>query len=255
MAFCTKCGASLTGTFCSQCGTPAGGQQQAAPAPAPPRKTSPIVWVLIVLLCLFGAGILAVIGTGAYVAHRMRQAGVDRELFRRDPQRALARLLANHPDLEVTETGRDGITVRNRRNGKSFTMSFDDARSGRFRLEGIDEDGHGGSIEVGGDAKIPSWVPQYPGSRPEPMLSARGSSPGGAGEAGEFRFDTADSPSDVLSFYEARGREMGLTLHTVRVGEKVTLATADDEHDRMLKVIARREGDQTSVNVTYGRKR
>jgi hypothetical protein len=241
MAFCTRCGASLNGAFCSQCGVSVAG----AAAPSVRRGTSPMVWVLVVLLCLFVAGILGVIGTGAYVAHRLR----------RDPQGTMARVLAAHPDLEVIDSGPGGITVRSRRSGKKFSLSFDPMRRGGFHLEAVDDEGRAGRVEVGGDAHVPSWVPQYPGAVAEPVLSARGESEAGAGEAGEFRFTTPDSPDQVLSFYESRGREMGLTLHTVRVGEKVTLATAEDDRDRMLKVIAQRDGDRTSANVTYWRKR
>jgi hypothetical protein len=259
MAFCTQCGSQVTGAFCARCGTAAAGAATNAAGPAAPpekRKTSPIVWVLVVLLCLFGLGIFAVMGTGAYVLHRARRAGIDRELFRSNPQLAISKMLAaTHPDLEVIDTDRDSITVRNRRTGQRFTMSFDDARNGRFKLEGVDNNGHSGTVEVGVDAKIPAWVPEYPGSTAEPVFSARGQSDEGAGEAGHFRFETADSPAQVMSFYDEKGREMGLELHTVRAGETITLATPDDEHDRVLKVIARRDGDRTTVNVTYGRKR
>lgn len=253
MAFCTKCGANLTGAFCTQCGVPSAG---ATAGPPPPRRGSAMKVVLIVILCLFGVGILGVIGTGAFVAHRMRRAGVDRELFRTHPELAIGRMLAaTHPDLEVVETDHDRVTLRNRRSGKRFTMSFDDARRGRFSLEAVDDEGRGGSIEVGEDAKLPSWLPVYPGSQPEPVLSARGRNEEGAGEAGEFRFDTPDLPSQVISFYQDRGREMDLQFHLVRSGETITLATVDDDHDRFLKVVARRDDDRTIVNVTYGRKR
>src|ERR1017187_8667843 len=90
MPFCTKCGANVTGTFCSQCGTPAAGEAaQAPPAmatpyaqPAPPvgppvaRKTSPIVWVLVIVLGLFVLGGIAVAGFNGFVAHRVQKAGV-----------------------------------------------------------------------------------------------------------------------------------------------------------------------------------
>lgn len=241
MAFCTRCGASLNGAFCARCGAGVAG----APAPPARRGTSPILWVLVVLLCLFVAGIVGVIGTGAYVAHRLR----------RDPQGLLAGVLAAHPDLEVIDNGPGGMTVRSRRSGKKFSLSFDERRHGGFKLDAVDDDGHAGSVEVGGDAHVPSWVPQYPGSQAEPVLSARGESDEGAGEAGEFHFTTPDSRDQVLAFYEARGRELGLTMHTVRTGEKVTLSSAEDGPDRMLKLIVQRDGDRTSGNVTYWRKR
>lgn len=86
MPFCTQCGANVTGTFCSQCGTPV--SASAAPPPpaaaapyAPPvapgpRRTSPIVWILVIVLGLFLLGGVTVVGVMAYVAHRVHQAGV-----------------------------------------------------------------------------------------------------------------------------------------------------------------------------------
>jgi hypothetical protein len=97
MPFCTMCGANVTGAFCSQCGTPAPGAAAPPPQPAaayPPaaaapypqpvapgaipaaRKTSPIVWVLVIVLGLFLLGGMAVAGFVAFVAHRVHQAGV-----------------------------------------------------------------------------------------------------------------------------------------------------------------------------------
>jgi hypothetical protein len=111
MAFCTTCGATVNGAFCNQCGTPvsapSGGAQapppqQPAPGMTPPpgaaaaapvvvkRGTSPIVWVLVIVLGLFVFGILAVVGTGFFVFHKARQAGLDPELLRRNPGLAVS---------------------------------------------------------------------------------------------------------------------------------------------------------------------
>jgi hypothetical protein len=221
-----------------------------------PGKSSAVKIVFIVLLCVFGFAVVSAITTAGFVAHRMRRAGIDREMFRRDPARAVARMLeATHPDLEVVDSDRNTVTVRNRRTGNRVTWSYDDVRNGRLRLEAVDDNGHTGSLEVGGDAKPPSWVPEYPGSHPEPVFAARGEGDGGAGEAGAFHFDTPDSASQVMAFYEEHAREMDLEVQTVRVGDRVTLATTDGEHERVLKVVAIRDGGQTTVTVTYGRKR
>src|SRR6187455_2979747 len=118
MAFCTNCGANVTGAFCNQCGTPAraGAGQPAAPPPpvgaaVPPglpgaapakRKTSPIVWVLVIILGIFVLGFVGVVGTGLFVYSKVRQAGVDPELFRTNPGLAVSRLIAAvNPDVEV----------------------------------------------------------------------------------------------------------------------------------------------------------
>lgn len=80
MAFCSTCGTIVTGTFCTKCGAPAGAAQAQAPAAstgAPvQRRTSPIVWVLVVILGLIVLCGLGAAGVGFLVLHHARQAGV-----------------------------------------------------------------------------------------------------------------------------------------------------------------------------------
>src|ERR1039458_2681912 len=80
MAFCSSCGASMDGAFCAKCGTPAGAAQAQPPVASPgaplARRTSPIVWVLVVVLGLFVLCGLGAAGIGYFVLHRVRQAGV-----------------------------------------------------------------------------------------------------------------------------------------------------------------------------------
>src|ERR1017187_1428416 len=80
MAFCSTCGATMAGAFCTKCGTPAGVAQTqgpAAPVGAPvARRTNPIVWVLVVILGLFVLCGLGAAGVAFIVLHHARQAGV-----------------------------------------------------------------------------------------------------------------------------------------------------------------------------------
>jgi len=79
MAFCSSCGAGMTGAFCAKCGTPAGAAQPQPPVAstgAPVRRTSPIVWVLVVVLGLFVLCGLGAAGVVYLVLHRVHQAGV-----------------------------------------------------------------------------------------------------------------------------------------------------------------------------------
>jgi len=255
MAFCTSCGASLTGAFCTNCGTRAaqtaaappnpGTAAAAAPAPAR-RRTSPIVWVLIVILGLFGLGIIGVIGTGVFLA-------------RRGPGYAIAKIIsAANPNAEVvsTDDGTGTITIRDRRTGKTVTMSFDDARHGRFRLEAQDENGKRAALELGGAANLPSWVPSYPGSNPHAVFSAKGESDDGAGEGGNFTFTTSDPVSRVRSYYENEGRRLGMAVN-LKTGSQDAdvLVMKDPDELRSLTVAIGSSGGDTTVNVTYGRKR
>src|SRR5205823_2767527 len=118
------------------------------------------------------------------VLHKARQAGIDGDLFRNNPGMAVGKMMtAVNPNLEVVRTneGQGTVTLRDRHNGKQFTISIDAARRGSLTLKADDEDGKSGTVEIGGDAKIPSWVPQYPGSHPEATFSAKGDSGDSAG--------------------------------------------------------------------------
>jgi hypothetical protein len=258
MAFCTQCGATLSGAFCNQCGARAGQASASATAPTPAlepakRKTSPLVWILIGLLGLFGLCAIAVIGAGAFFVHKVKQAGVTPELWRTNPGEAVGKLLATvNPNLDVVRVNdSDGtVILRDRHTGKQFSISIDAARRGSFTLRGDDDHGSG-SVQIGGGAKIPSWVPLYPGSHPETNFSAQGESDRDAGEAGNFSFRTTDTVSQIVEFYERQGERLGLS---VKVGPIGTVIVGEKDRDRYLKVVATEASSETSVNVTYARK-
>lgn len=221
MPFCTKCGANVTGTFCTQCGTPAASATAAAPQPAmatpyappvapgaPPaaRKTSPIVWVLIIVLGLFVLGGISVAAFVAYVAHRVHQ-----------------------------------------------TVSVDGARGG-LTLHTRGTDGKDAVVQFGGQGKVPSWVPAYPGSEGKAQFSVRGSAEDG--EGGAFSFTTSDDPTRVKSFYSDKTKDMGMKVNLDSTTPDGGMIVAADESGdrRSLTVTITRQGGDTNVAVIYGRK-
>ena len=268
MAFCTNCGASVDGAFCPQCGTPAAGTAAAAPAAppapsayAPPaaapaqRKTSPIVWVLVVVLGLFVLGGIAVVGTGLFVAHKVKQAGLDPDLMQKNPGLALSKLIvAANPDLEVVDVneGKGVITVREKSTGKEVTMSFDDAKKGRFKIQSTDESGKSATMEIGGEAKMPSWVPKYPGAEVKGNFSANS----GDGEGGMFNFNTKDAPAKIISFYtdELKGAGYKITA-TVSTTDSNMVSAEDESTRRTVMVTVGSGSDGSTVNVVYGVKK
>ena len=274
MAFCTSCGAEVTGAFCKQCGTPASAAS-AAPAPvftaqpamaaapvpgAAPvkRKTSPLVWVLVIILGLFVLGAIATIGTGLFLVHKVRQAGFDPELMRQNPGLAITKMIAKaNPDVDVlsTDEGAGKITVRDKKTGKVVTMTFDDAKNGKFSFSAQGDDGKTASLEIGAGAdKLPSWVPTYPGAKVEGTFAMTGDS--GEGNGGSFGFSTSDAPEKVLSFYQDKCKEMGIgvkmTTHSSEVG---MILGADEGEKRTLHVIVGSESGGTKVQVMYGSKK
>jgi len=279
MAFCTTCGAKVSGAFCTHCGTPLGvaGQQppaqatppaqppsyqapayQAAPPPAAPavmqgqRKTSPIVWVLIVILGLFVLGAIGVVGTGLFVAHKFHEAGIDPEMWHTNPGLAASKMItAFNPNMEMVRIneGDRTVTMRDKRNGHEWTMSFGDVQQGRFRMNMRDD--NGGSVQIGGDAsRLPAWIPEYPGSKPD--VAFTGSSD--RGEGGTFTFNTPDAPQDVMKFYQDKIGELGMKANLVANSIEGGTIVATEENGRSLNITVAASGGRTGVTVIYGRK-
>jgi hypothetical protein len=232
---------------------------EAAPVPAATRKTSPLIWVLVILLGLFVLGGIATVGAGYFLVHKARQAGLDPELMQRNPGLAFSKLIAAaNPDVEVirTDDSAGTITLRNRKDGKVITLSFDDLKNGKFNMRAFDENGKSATVEFGGDVKLPVWVPEYPGSKPVATFAAKGDSNDEQGEAGNFSFTTSDGAEKVVSFYQDKLRDQGLKAEfTATGGEGGMIVAANEDNTRSMQIIVGKSDNQTSVNVTYGRKR
>jgi hypothetical protein len=229
---------------------------QAQPMAMPPARkgTSPIVWILLIIGGLFVLGILGVVGLGMFALHKARQAGIDPELMRTNPGLAISKLVtAFNPDAEVLNTNdRDGtITIRDRKTGKVVTLSFDQVKNGHFNLR-VQEDGKDASLNFGSDvaAKLPSWVPAYPGANVKGGFSATTS--GDRGESGTFSFTTSDSADQVRSFYEAQVHHDGTESNTASAYG--TVLTLNDSSTRHSIVVTIAGANPTTVGVVYSTK-
>jgi len=253
MAFCTSCGATVQGAFCQQCGAPlsAAAAPAAAPQAGPPavalkRKTSVVVWILLAVAGVFVLCIVGLLVAGLYVA--------------RNPGAVMAKLItAANPDAEVlsTDLGSQTVRIRDRRTGKEVTLSFDDVKKGRLKFSATGDNGEVANLEIGGgEGKLPSWVPAYPGARAQGNLTASGADGGGVGEGGIVTFTTPDPPSKVTEFYDAKCKEMGMSVNLSQLSDNGGLIVgADDGKQRTLHVMVAGGNGDTTITVTYGRKR
>src|ERR1017187_9557976 len=250
MAFCTTCGATVQGAFCQQCGTPSSAaaapaaapqpQQQAAPmafapvvaapvvaapvATAPVTgKVSPIVWILLTVLGLI---VLSFVGCGVfamYMAHTVVS----------NPGLVLGKIItASNPDAEVVATDPSSQTmrIRDRKTGEEVTLSFDDIKKGKLTFSAKGKNGEVANMEIGGgEGKLPSWVPTYPGAKAQGNMTARGEGADGAGEGGVVTFTTPDPPSKVMAFYEAKIKDMGMTINLTGTSDAGGLVAGVDE--------------------------
>lgn len=262
MPFCTTCGTNVEGKFCVKCGTPVGAPA-AQPAPAaaaaepvqaaPARKkTSPLVWVLVALLGLFLLVAIGVVAGGFFLVHKAKQAGLDPSLWEKNPGLAATKMItAANPDVQVLKTDEDKgtVTLRDKKTGKVYTIDFEAVKEGRINIQ---EEG-GGTVSFGGAAaKVPAWVPSYPGAKPEGTLSAQG----GENEGGMFGFKTGDGAKKVLAWYEQSLKSAGFTTTLTDSGDgSGGMIMAEDGSKRTVMVTVGTEESQTGVQVTYGNKK
>lgn len=166
-------------------------------APQPPQKKglSPLAWVAIGCGALILIVVLVLVAGGLFVAHKVKQAGIDPALWKSNPTLAASKMITVvNPDLEVVKVDKDNgiITVKDKKSGKVVTLNLKDVEKGRINIEAGEEgktskitinsgQGEGaGSIKVTDEsgkavvdissstkAKTPDWVPVYPGAEPE----------------------------------------------------------------------------------------
>lgn len=239
------------------------------------NKTSPLVWILVAIGGLFLLVAVAAIGGGFFLVHKAKQAGLDPELWQKNPGLAASKMIAAvNPDVQVVhvDDSRGVITLRDTKTGKTVTMNFDDVKNGRFRFheEGQPEvsmetksSGNSGSLTVKGSngetmefgsgaaAKIPSWVPGYPGAKPEGTFSAHAES----GEGGMFTFKTGDGNKKVLSWYEDSLKGAGFKITVNMTTDQGGMLGAEDSSKHTVMVTLGNEQNQTAVQVTYGTKK
>ncbi len=264
MPYCRTCGAEISGPFCSACGTPAAAPAGQAPPPAAPqqqppvmprRKTSPIVWILIVLLSLF---ILVGLALAAGVAVVSQRTGLTFSEIARDPAYAAARMaMVSNPNLEEIGHGDGAITLRDRRTGKTAIVRFGDLRSGGFRFSAESGDGQVATLEAGPEAaRLPSWIPLYPGAEPSGGLSASGGDQGDLKEGGTAVYTTPDPGPAVIAFYEGKASSMGMRVGVVTHGsDSGFISMNDDSMDRRLAIaVSGRRNGRTRISLTYGSK-
>jgi hypothetical protein len=87
-------------------------------------------------------------------------------------------------------------------------------------------------------------------------MTAKGDSAEGTGEGGIVTFTTPDPPSKVTAFYEAKCKEMGMTVEMAQVSDAGAMVTgADEGGKRTLSVLVGGGSGDTTIAVTYARKR
>ncbi len=238
-----------------------------APPPPPPpaaKKTSPLVWILAAVLGLFVLVALAAVAGGLFIAKKVHDVATN-------PAEAARLLVAANPDVEVVSTDSSGgsITVRDKRTGKVVTVNFDDLKKGKLSFEGDDgakvsmqaddqglqiKSSDGGTVTMGsGPAKMPNWLPAYPGgSEPKGAHSMQGADQ----QAGTVAFISKDPPAKILEFYDAAFKNAGFETHQALVSDSGgSLTGGSKDRKRSVVVNAGNSNEGTSVAIAYSAKK
>lgn len=255
-------------------------QQGYPPQPGypPPKKSNAVIWILGILGGLALLMILVVGGGIFFLKYKLNRAGVDTELLKRNPTLAAARIAAAlNPNIEVLSIneGSQVLTVRDKKTGKVFSVNFEDAKRGHWTMTAngqsaevnmsgngpdgsIDVKGPDGAVTFGGGAatNIPSWVPQYPGSKPENAISSNQASQSG----GLFHFKTPDDVDRVIQFYGDQIKSAGLHITNTTTSKNNgvssgVLTAEDDSKNRTIGIVVSNEGGENAVAVTYAMKK
>ena len=246
-----------------------------APPPQKGSGTKLILWIvgIIVGLMLLGFGSCAVIGF--YAMHKVKQAGLDSDLMKKNPALATAKMaISMSPDAEIVSSDDDAgtIMVRDKKTGKTTTMKFDPAKKSMVMIDesgksvsmtttgegssgGIEVKSSEGTMKLGASSdKAPDWVPAYPGSSPQNTYSATN-----AGEqTGSFTFTTSDAAEKVIAFYSDTLKAHSFTVSNMTgnsEGKTGGMVTGEDKaNKRTVMATIGTEDDGTHVNVTFSAK-
>ncbi len=231
--------------------------------PLPPaKKVSPLIWILVAVVGLVFLCVTAVAVGGYLFVSKVKQVA--------SSPGGVARMVARmNPDVEVisTDDSSGKITLKDKKTGKVVTLNFDDVKNGRIAVH---EDGKGdvvinakaadgtveltspeGKVNIGaGSAKMPAWVPVYPGSSPQGNFTSSGDKE----DAGHFMFTTKDSQDQVTKYYQDELKKSGYSTTTTGVGVNLVAAhTADGK--RTVVVTIAPSGEGTAANIAYSEKK
>jgi hypothetical protein len=238
------------------------------PAPVPPKKMSPIVWIIggifgLILL----AGIVMIAG-GLFVANKIHNAVSN-------PALAAAKLIAAaNPDVEILSSDeRAGtVTFKDKKDGKVITLNFDQIKQGKLTFEqdgkkvtmaasgdGVKIAGDDGStvqIGAGASSKLPDWLPSYPGATTQGSFAMQGS----AESAATVSFTTKDSIDQVAKFYQDAFKKAGFSTSANMMqqdgktsGGMISAESEDKKKSAVVNIAAGE--DAATVGITYSDKK
>jgi hypothetical protein len=234
--------------------------------------TKVLLWIVGIVMGFILLSFASCSVIGFYALHKVKQAGFDSDLMRKNPALATAKMAVSlNPDTEILSSNDKAGTmmVRDKKTGKVVSMKFDlqkkamvitdeNGKSTTFTTTGeganssLEMNGPAGIVKIGnGLDKAPDWVPAYPGSSPQSTFSANTS----AEQTGSFAFVTQDQVDKVIAFYSDSLKSGGFAVSNMssnsegKVGGMVS--GEEKASKRTVMVNLATDHDGTHVNVTF----
>jgi len=212
----------------------------------PPRKSKWWLYALIGCGGLIVVVIVVVVALGAYVWNKVPKTGA---------QMAAKAIEMANPDIEVVklDEATGSITVKNKKTGKTTTMTLDDAREGKFSIES-DDSNESVTFGAGAAEQLPPWVTPYPGGTAQGGFTGQKE----GGKSGSINYTTADSVSQVTEFYKQKMNDQGFVLQ-----DESQLPSSDTfamvvgksaDENRTLTVTANNTDGKTTIQLSFEEK-
>lgn len=232
------------------------------------KKTNVWAWVAIGCVGIVVLGAVAV-GAGLWWVGRKAKAMAE------DPTAVVEMIAAMNPDIEVVDrdAGNGKVTVRNKQTGETVTVNLDDIRQGKisFSADGEEatmsldqetgtlqiqgEGADGGTMSFGGDTRLPSWIPTYPGATSEGVYSAETAE----ASSGTFSMTTTDGVDEVFSYLKGQLEGGGYTVTENRFsgpqGDGGMLNGESGDGNRSLTYTLSASDGKTQVGGMYSQKK
>ena len=257
----------------------------AAPQPpVPPKKKGlpALAWVgigcgVIVLLTVIG-----LVALGGYAVHKLKQAGFDPALWKKNPTAAAAKIVTTmNPDVEVVSTDNDSqtITLRNKKTGKTVTVDLQDIKDGKFRF--FDEKGKESSISIGTGSnkkgeesgtmniktsegnlnistgskasKLPKWVPLYKNIVPQHVMVMSADK----GTTGGYSIVVQDSVEIAAALMEKELKDNGFAVskNSYSINDKKMVNMSGQKGGNVsINVIVTNTDKGTRIDITFSEK-
>lgn len=218
------------------------------PEPTEKKGLHPMAWVGI------GCGgllVVAIIAIALGVGFFKRKVSEFQAEMAADPHRTAAEMIVKlNPDLEMVsddETAGE-MTIRVKSSGEEMTVSYADLADGKITV--TDDDGTTTQIGKVDLSEVPAWVPRYPKVIETGAVYHQDQ---GGRSQGMMMFTTADTPEQVVAFYDSAIASASTSSSSVNLGSTTRVTRTYEDAGRKITLTAAGSGggDPTQVTLNY----